>query len=755
MRNRHLRQSKLLQLTRYSPSTVRPCHTAYSTYCNTTSRHFTIMSDRRLYTRLRASELHLEIQTYTSKINTTESNAHAIRPPLGILKKLLANRSMNNNDGVNDGDSIIWGFVVENLVKFGEFHEQFKKLALLLLESVLNGSHFNASKSHNHGHGHGHGNGGNLEWVDTLYEYLKRTFMQNGECDSEALRVLASVEKSSIVGESAFCKFSDLLYTVLEERLGGSNGDAISYYEIYSCLRSVQKIAVCERDVELRNGKISGVFDTLVNVLSVSDDLCVVSAVAGTLLEMTSHHSAFPFLDLHAKLNSGDQLLLKLIGMLNQLRSAPQHAAAGVDIPALLSLLTAFNAGVPVSEQHEVMECVKPFAMSEDTSIVLNSIKCLIHFMNDDSIQETIVYILRSFECCFQRNDGEMMAQVEYRGIFFSILRNLLLIVIRFSKEICRDESGMVDTLIDKYIALDERVDVETYIIDTKLELLYVLSLNDVGRSEKILRMLKPLIKSANSDISYKSLRTLFNLIIKDGKRYRGVLEDLVSSDDIYSFEKRVLSLSIPLREMIDTDATDLGKRYLKHLSMLGEDRIHAQIADRDNVYVSDEDVVAYTGLLGNLSDVTALLALENALVERTTATETPTDTMDESQSYILEVYASSLVRAWATASAADLDTDTDAVVLHSLQRVAGLSGAVERRVNACLRLVTAAGAINAPLTATSIDPVTPAPVGLDVAAAGELCAVLGSLACVYLRPVAAVFRRGAVPAIAPSRSGT
>jgi hypothetical protein len=707
------------------------------------------MSDRRLYTRLRASELHLEIQTYTSKINTTESNAHAIRPPLGILKKLLANRSMNNNDGVNDGDSIIWGFVVENLVKFGEFHEQFKKLALLLLESVLNGSHFNASKSHNHGHG------GTLEWVDTLYEYLKRTLMQNGECDSEALRVLASVEKSSIVGESAFCKFSDLLYTVLEERLGSSNGDAISYYEIYACLRSVQKIAVCERNVELRNGKISGVFDTLVNVLSVSDDLCVVSAVAGTLLEMTSHHSAFPFLDLHAKLNSDDRLLLKLIGMLNQLRPAPQHAAAGVDVPALLSLLTAFSAGVSVSKQHEVMECLKPFAMSEDTSIVLNSIKCLIHFMNDDPIQETIVYILRSFECCFLRNDGEMMAQVEYRGIFFSILRNLLLIVIRFSKEICRDESGMVDTLIDKYIALDERVDVETYIIDTKLELLYVLSLNDVGRSEKILRMLKPLIKSANSDISYKSLRTLFNLIIKDGKRYRGVLEDLVSSDDIYSFEKRVLSLAIPLREITDSDATDLGKRYLKHLSILGEDQIHAQIADRDNVYVSDEDVVAYTGLLGNLSDVTALLALENALVERTTATETPTDTMDESQSYILEVYASSLVRAWATATAADLDTDTDAVVLHSLQRVAGLSGAVERRVNACLRLVTAAGAINAPLTATSTDPVTPAPVGLDVAAAGELCAVLGSLACVYLRPVAAVFRRGAVPAIAPSRSGT
>ena len=206
---------------------------------------------------------------------------------------------------------------------------------------------------------------------------------------------------------------------------------------------------------------------------------------------------------------------------------------------------------------------------------------------------------------------------------------------------------------------------------------------------------------------------------------------------------------------MTDSDATDLGKRYLKHLSILGEDRIHAQIADRDNVYVSDEDVVAYTGLLGNLSDVTALLALENALVERTTATETPTDTMDESQSYILEVYASSLVRAWATASAADLDTDTDAVVLHSLQRVARLSAAVERRVNACLRLVTAAGAIHAPLTATSTDPVTPTPVGLDVAAAGELCAVLGSLACVYLRPVAAVFRRGAVPAIAPSRSGT
>jgi hypothetical protein len=715
------------------------------------------MSDRRLYTRLRASELHLEIQTYTSKINTTESNAHAIRPPLGILKKLLANRSMNNNDGVNDGDSTIWGFVVENLVKFGEVHEPFRKLALLLLESVLNGSHFNASKSH--GHGNGHGNGGNLEWVDTLYEYLKRTLMQNGECDSEALRVLASVEKSSIVGESAFCKFSDLLYTVLEERLSGSNGDAISYNEIYACLRSVQKIAVCERDVELRNGKISGVFDTLVNVLSVSDDLCVVSAVAGTLLEMTSHHSAFPFLDLHAKLNNGDRLLLKLIGMLNQLRSAPQHAAAGVDVPALLSLLTAFNASVPVSKQHEVMECLKPFAMSEDISIVLNSIKCLIHFMNDDSIQETIVYILRSFECCFQRNDGEMMAQVEYRGIFFSILRNLLLIVIRFSKEICRDESGMIDTLIDKYIALDERVDVETYIIDTKLELLYVLSLNDVGRSEKILSMLKPLIKSANSDISYKSLRTLCNLIIKDGKRYRGVLEDLVSSDDIYSFEKRVLSLSIPLREMTDTDGTDLGKRYLKHLSMLGEDRIHAQITDRDNVYVSDEDVVAYTGLLGNLSDVTALLALENALVERTTATETQTqmqtDTMDEAQSYILEVYASSLVRAWATASAADLDTDTDAVVLHSLQRVAGLSAAVERRVNACLRLVTAAGAIHAPLTATSTDLVAPAPVGLDVAAAGELCAVLGSLACVYLRPVAAVFRRGAVPAIAPSRSGT
>ena len=237
-----------------------------------------------------------------------------------------------------------------------------------------------------------------------------------------------------------------------------------------------------------------------------------------------------------------------------------------------------------------------------------------------------------------------------------------------------------------------------------------------------LFRSLKPLIKSSNDNISYKTIRTLCNLIIKDDEKFEKLLNELINEEGI-TMDKHYLSISIALREVNEKNMQKYGEVFL---GKVGND------INIDNRYISDEDIISYIWILNRLNKIEELVDIKGKLIKRMDG-----DTIDK-KTYIFDTYLTSIVK-----SSIDIGYESDKL-LSIMGDISGISKQLEIRVNYYIRLMISCQGdykMLREILKRNSGISTNTNSGLDDDTVDEMCFVMGSIASVYLRPVHTVFK--------------
>lgn len=688
--------------------------------------------DSKLYTRLKVYEFQEEIRSYNDSGTT--------RPPLSILKKIIANLTVGNTQLIAYND--IFAFVCRITLQFGDQNEGVKKLGMLILEMFMSTA-YKSARSGKSGTG-----AKDVDLDSVLSQLLPYLVRDAGDAngDVNALRILGAVD-SGFMSTKMFSNYTNQLWVLANEKLSSDNEEEVRIEFIHVTIRLIQKIAKSEADKEMAEDKIKVIFSKLVNILNKFDNIQILSSVAETMLDLTLTNK-YPYLRIQLTMHQ----VSKLISVITQLRSKPvSNKAEFGRVAPILALLTKYkidDANKTISK--DVITCVRPFMSGTNLSVVMNSIKCVIYYLGDTHDENfngrVIVEIVKVFCRLFEFEDGKMVR--ENRTVFFNCLRNLILVVIKYGDEIHRKNGDIFKNLIQNYVCIHEEVDTETYIIDSKLELLYLLSIKGI-EDEMVIRILLPLVRSANPDVSYKAIRTIGNLAVREPK-YMDVMAELIEK---VSVEKNLLAISIYIKDLTVLHGPSEEKvvsTYLRRVSS-SKDRVHGMIAAAD---FKDEDVISYIWVLGEFGGVGDLLELRGAVWSRFELRSRLVDYDDdfrhkEMQHFIMDMYLTSLVKAWVRTG------QRGAEVLALMRDTEKLSRQLSRRVTFYLQVIHACGGDQAKLRTVLLLPEMPSTSPDEAAAAdedscgltdetvSELCTVFGSLACVYLRGVHSVFRNG------------
>ena len=620
------------------------------------------MSDSRLYIPIKHHDFQYEIKSISFK-----------HPPIGILKKLLAN--FISIGDIYSNDEIIWSFILK-CYKMYNNHKIINQLTYNLLEMRLNGSYGIIKE--------------NLEWIGELIEYLNKN-----ECFGK-LELLSCIS-DKCVSDDIYKEVVSVLWDYICDKLDGGNDDTMV---IHSCIRLVKKLDNNNnnKNNNKNKDKIDLLFDKLMKLLNNCKNYEIISSIADTLLEIEKYSTK------RIQLNNGN--VSTLITIITNERPTS----------SIISLLVKFKIDKVDQLCKDVITCIESFMKdNDDISIMVNTIKCIIYYLNgvekDGKFYMKIVNeIIMSFRRMFEKFIND-------RIVFFNLLRNFLLIVIKFN---INDE---YKEIIEKFIIIDENKDIEYYIIDTKLEILYLICLNgEKDTNEYIIRQLKPLIKSSNDNISYKTIRTLCNLIIKDDEKFEKLLNELINEEGI-TMDKHYLSISIALREVNEKNMQKYGEVFL---GKVGND------INIDNRYINDEDIISYIWILNRLNKIEELVDIKGKLIKRMDG-----DTIDK-KTYIFDTYLTSIVK-----SSIDIGYESDKL-LSIMGDISGISKQLEIRVNYYIRLMISCQGDYKMLREilkrnSSISTNTNS--GLDDDTVDEMCFVMGSIASVYLRPVHTVFK--------------
>lgn len=366
--------------------------------------------------------------------------------------------------------------------------------------------------------------------------------------------------------------------------------------------------------------------------------------------------------------------------------------------PSVFTVLTKYKLGKGDTDDSNLAEEVIKWAMRYINSgvfpVVMNAMKCVLYYKSDNSVSDVLPQILRGLDTMIEEGG---MTEGYKRTLFFDVLRNMILLVVEYGGEGFRE-------LMEKYVQIYEVVDVEPYIIDTKLELMYLLSVHggDLER-EKIGSWLCELSRCGNEELSYKAVRTVGNLYIKhQGKGHKEdgtVMETLVSTLNV---DKHLLALGIALREV----GGNIAKKYA---TRIGEHRaeVYTKIG---NGRWKDDDVIGYIGTLSVLGEVEELVLIQEFLWKRVEGRD--------SRVMIMDAYVNALVQGYVASGGKEQDR-----VLNILQKASEEMGTVVADRIECLLSQRDV------VTQDSLAGIEARDSELAVSAVS-----LGTLACLYMR---------------------
>lgn len=649
------------------------------------------MSGRKLYTKLASSEILNEIELY--------NQSDASRPPNIILKKILINLTTGNNQ-IIDNDKI-WLFVSQIVLKFGDVNESTKKLSFLLLEIYLSNSF--TIKPH-----------GIFKGDAQLLAYIANEARAG---NVNALHVLGCVDLN-IVGMKMFKMYTEELWDIF--MAADHNNMSVELVQVST--RLIQKIYKIEEDNEredTRQDKIKVVFNKLLDLMKTSSEISIITSVCNSLIDLTDTVK-YPFLKVDLKIEHISQL----ISTITQIRSNKAIKSYFNKMPSILTIIMNYKVkredGGSVCK--DIITCIKPFIRDESYSVVMNSIKCIIYYLGytDDQFKSRILgELMKGFEHLFRSKDSHMITSE--RTLYFNCLRNLLLVIIKFDKQLQEDKGFLKDIL--EFVKIDINRDVENYIIDTKLEILYILSLKGI-EEEMIMDILLPLTRCSVDEISYKTIRTIGNLVSKKRDRHYPQLTGLVRS---VSNEKNVLALSIPIKELNDSE---VSRCYVE--SILCRKRSIYPLVARD--MYKDDDLTSYIWLLGETGHLDELIVLRPVIFSLV-------EDAHDRQIHIMDSYLTSILKA--AIKSGTLYSEMLAV-LKEVYANDKFTINTKQRVEFYSRLLCS-GLEKAQILQVLTIP-TSGPNSVDTSAlpaetVDSLCKVFGSLACIYLRDVHSVFR--------------
>lgn len=662
------------------------------------------MTDRRLYTPLKTVELLHEIESYS--FNNIKK-----RPPLGILKKILINLTTGNIKIINNVK--IWTFLKKMLVLYSDINDGIKKLTFLIFEMLVS----SAYKDNNFKYLYNHQD--HLQIYNWLYDRVDKFG------DTNALKLFGCIDSHSVDVES-FHMFTNGLSNLVTQKLD-DDVDNIPVEYIHIVIRLVQKITEVESDRDIREHKIEVLFNKLITMILKINDLKTMCAICDTLTELVLTDK-YKFLKLKLNIQHVSKLITLII-------TKAKHSTNEIDylLPSILTILTYYD----IKESNEVIcndviICVKLYLKSPDFSVVMNSIKVLIHYYQGIAPNDKIIIeIIKSFENLFNLNNQELIKF--QRTMFFDCLRNFSLIIIKFNK-ILKGNSIILKNLIS-YIKINNDLDVESYIIDTKLEILYLLSLNEIY-DDFIIDSLLPLIKCSNANLSYKTIRTLNNLIIKNPTKYNDLLIKLINQ---VSCEKNILALSICLKDLHGMES--MSKLYIDKI-MKNKNIVYDYLSSGK---YKDDAIVSYFYVLGNLEYTKELIDLKEYVWSLLLDVF---NLQSDKQIYIIDSYVTNLIKSWTKTGACG---DEVLNILKSIVNDEGFNIAIIQRVEFYCGLINACSTDTKKLEKIvdfkSIvkrnQENDEQNVGLSPETVDELCHVFASLACVYLRDVRSIFRNG------------
>lgn len=362
--------------------------------------------------------------------------------------------------------------------------------------------------------------------------------------------------------------------------------------------------------------------------------------------------------------------------------------------PSIFTLLTKYKPFEDDKElKRRVVNWALPYVQCGIFPIVMNAVKCVLCYTDDNS-SHILPQILKGLEKMIE--EGKMTDGYR-RTLLFDVLRNMILLVVKYG-------SSGFDQFTEKYVRIYENVDVEPYIVDTKLELMYLLSLHG-GEKERFMinRWLADLSNSSSDELSYKAVRTVGNLYMRQEGICDSIMTNLVET---LSIEKNLFTLGIALREVG-------GRLAHSYVSKVKERREEVYDIISEGIW-KDDDVIGYIGTLAVLGEVDELVTLKDSLWKRVEG--------KDNRVMIIDAYVNALVRGYISSGGQSND-----IVLAVLNQAREDMGPiVASRVNTLLSIrdITILDS-NRNSRNRSEPPETPLDVSVDS---------LGTLACLYMR---------------------
>ncbi|TID13294.1 hypothetical protein CANINC_004980 [Pichia inconspicua] len=301
--------------------------------------------------------------------------------------------------------------------------------------------------------------------------------------------------------------------------------------------------------------------------------------------------------------------------------------------PSVFTLLTKYKIALEDSElKGRVVNWALPYVHSGVFPIVMNAIKCVLYY-TDKRTTNLLPDILIGLDKMIE--EGKMTVGYK-RTLLFDVLRNMILLVVEYG-------SNGFGEFTKKYIRINEDVDVEPYIVDTKLELMYLLSLHGGDEERKLINdWLVQLSGSGNDEHSYKAIRTVGNLYM----RQEGICDSLM--------------------------ATLVGT--LTYVNKVKERREELHYTIGEGMW-KDDDIIGYIGTLAVIGDVDELVSLQEPLWKRVAG--------KDSRVIIMDAYVNALVRGYIS-SGGDKKEDVVAVLNRARDEMGPV---ISKRVNTLLSL--------------------------------------------------------------------
>lgn len=441
------------------------------------------------------------------------------------------------------------------------------------------------------------------------------------------------------------------------------------------------------------------VIEQLLSILQSSNDRLLVSPICESIMSLSPKVDLKPLLNVHH--------VSKLLPCLLQSKDLEHQFR----ISSILSLLSHFDTTINGNFANDILTCVSTLLKSENVLVFLNTVKCMISILSCSGIahEKYLLQILKSFDSIYKGIQGKEHP----RMLYFLALRNLIIFMLKYKDTFLSNAEigNALLSLVKTYSMVDPLIDSELYIIDTKLEIIYLLTKHGIfGDHKETFDILLKLVRSSNSEISYKSIRTIGNLLVNFPQIYTSQLLDSLV---VFTSHIHRLALSISLSEL---DNASLISTYLDQLLEQPDPIIRPDFRT--------DDIVAFLVLLGkSKSHIDTLLSVYKDLQVRVFANS-------DEKVYIYDAFISSLIYSYTNNS---LSHGKDILeIMKHIYNDHKLPLYVRKKVSFHTRLLTMGHTLPElpphEHTMSEFDP-------------SELTPDMGTLASVYLRPVRSIFR--------------